>query len=113
MNLRGYSFHRGLNKEELEIAFELKLSLEAPRVVQKYLDEKMVVSAAHLSVLFDRSLRQNDKPCTWTFLSNSGNDSGTTTAAICNSILRTCDEMMESFETSPEVRPHRNITVNK
>ncbi|CAL8076194.1 unnamed protein product [Orchesella dallaii] len=91
-----------LSKEELEIAFELKLSLEAPRVVQKFLDERKVISATHLYLLFDRSLCQKDKPYRWEFLANAVKKSTETGTTIKNLILKSCDEVMEDFSTSPQ-----------
>ncbi|ODN03459.1 Conserved oligomeric Golgi complex subunit 1 [Orchesella cincta] len=91
-----------LNKEELEIAFELKLSLEAPRVVQKFLDEQKVISATHLYLLFEQSLCQSDKPYRWEFLTNAAKKPLETGATIKNLILKACDEMMDDFSTVPQ-----------
>lgn len=96
-------FISALNKDELEIAFELKMSLESPRVVQKLLDDLKIIQATHVSLLFDKSLCQSNKPYKWSFLANSGRDPSQTRIIIKNLILKTCDQLMEDCSSPPDV----------
>jgi len=94
---------RHLNSKELEIAAELKLSLELPRQVQVYLDCKQITSAVHLCIFYDKKLGQTSKPYRWTLLSNTGEAGLETGMNIKNSILSACNECFDAFESSSEV----------
>jgi hypothetical protein len=77
-----------LNSEELEIASELKLSLEVPRQLNVCLDKKQIVPSVHLYLFYEKYLCQNSKPFSWTFLTtNSGQTAQETLESMKSSIL--------------------------
>ncbi|CAG7837610.1 unnamed protein product [Allacma fusca] len=58
---------RKLTPSEMEIAAELKLTLEAPRYVRFHLDQGRIIDALHL-YLFSSKVDLRSKPYKWTFL---------------------------------------------
>jgi hypothetical protein len=87
----------------LEIAAELKLSLEIPRQIQHLLEKDQLLEAFHLSLLFGKKLTSVGKSYKWTFLRNSGQDLDEASISIVASLLSFCEEAMESIETSAQV----------
>lgn len=73
-------------------------------MVQKYLDELKVIQATHVFLIFEKSLCQTNKPYKWAFLANSGRDPAETRLAMRGLILKSCDEILEDFSSSPEVK---------
>ena len=71
-------------------------------MIQKCLDEMKVISATHISLLFDRSLCQSNRPYKWSFLQSTGKNPAEMKGTLKHLILKCCDEMMEDFGTPPE-----------
>lgn len=94
---------RQLNPAELEIAAELKLSLEVPRQIQVFLDTRQTIPAVHLSIFYEKKLSQISKPYRWALLTNAGQYDVQVSKSIKSSILSSCDECFDDFESPSEV----------
>lgn len=95
-----------MNPSELEIASELKLSLEVPRQLNVCLDKKQLVEALHLFLFYEKYIFQNSSsaPFSWSFLTiNSGQSTGDVVENMRNSVVAFCDELFQDFEASVEV----------
>jgi len=97
-------FHSSkLKREELEIAVELKLSLDIPREVQNLLEKDDLIPALHLTLLLCRRLVCNEDKYKWTFLEGTSGSLSDSSNAVLESILEFCDVRLTSINTSYQV----------